>query len=203
MSPASDKSPRRTEQILIGVLIGKLAWIQAWGFAIPVFFILLKLIGTDPLISLQTADSLVQVLSSAWSSLGPQYQAFKRLDLLVDAANYALFYSCLFVLFAYALLENIRVSIANRNRIVEAKSGEIFRLFIVILIGGVGVYYAMLLDPVRPNTRPGFGFAIDSYGFYYVRQWVVFSSINILVLLLVPTVVVWTRRIFAGTRHPK
>jgi hypothetical protein len=159
--------------------------VHDFGWIIPVAFIAIKLTRLPSPLSLEIADSIVGVLARAWPAARPQYDEFVRLELFNDAANYSLFYLCLFLLLAYFFQKILRASLAARARL---RIASVKIMLAIVLCVGI-LYYAMFWDTVKPRPLPIYNFYIDPFGFYYLRQWALFSVASVMVLLVVPPLV--------------
>jgi hypothetical protein len=148
---------------------------------VPCIFLLIKLANLE-ILSSSAAGSIASFLGFFWPVLPSQYAALMSFSTVQDASNYVLFFLCLFLLGAAFFPIFVRDCIENRSmvRIENIRWKEVF----VILLLVFSSYSASVLDTPPEQAKPIRNSYVDKFGFYYLRQFALFVTVYLTVLIV-------------------
>jgi hypothetical protein len=156
---------------------------------VPLGFVLIKLTNLEILKPALT-DSIAPVLGLVWPVFPSQYEALRTLGSEQDASNYVLFFLCLFSLGALFLPSFVTDCVSNRKLIRNWSWREIiFALILLCISSGI-----VFLDTPKLNPKPIWNFYVDAFGLYYLRQYAIFMTVYLTILVIVAWVVVLADR---------
>jgi hypothetical protein len=147
---------------------------------IPFSFILIKMSGRK-IVSPRVGDSLASFLGVLWPVFPSQYAALSNFGSAYDAPNYALFFLCLVLLAAVFVLKFASDYISDRNFIKNTSWRDLTVVGISLCIS----YYVLFYDKPKMSPKPIFDFYVDAFGFYYLRQYLLFLTVYLAILVTV------------------
>jgi hypothetical protein len=152
--------------------------------SIPFVFIVLKWSGLT-LIGEDFARSLGPLIDRLWPNFSAQYQAIERSAPAPDVPNYAAFYLVLLVwglcFFVYALRHYFK----HPGEIARPVKSDLLVMLMCLLC----LVSILVTDHPKPNPMLIYDFYVDRFGLYYLRQFALFATVCMsLLMLIVPAV---------------
>ena len=170
------------ETIALGVFVAKtMGRLMRWTWLIPLSFIVMKLTDVQVL-SRDTADHLVALLSYPIPVLEQQYGVLKELGRNSDAANFALYYLILAILFFVIIAGSL---VSYFKSAPKLKIGVEEQFFI---LGGIVIFvmgFPLRGDFATTELTSMFRLYFDQIGLYHIRQFSVFVVLQLTFVLVV------------------
>jgi hypothetical protein len=151
---------------------------------IPFVFIVLKWSGLT-LINEDFARSLGPLIDRTWPNFSAQYQAIERSASAPDVPDYAAFHLVLLAwalcFFAYALLYYFK----HAGEIAGPVKSDVVLMFVCLFC----LVSIVVADHPKPNPMLIYDFHVDRFGLYYLRQFALFATACMSLLMLIVPVV--------------
>ena len=126
------------------------------------------------------ARSLVSRLAPIWPVLPAQYQRVLEIDGPGHAASYGFMCAALWVWPVICAVASLREHVRRRSEMLPISGQEIGGVIVIFPFAVLALVFDMTKD-----ASPLFGFHVDRWGFFYLRQWLFFSLIAFVLTALI------------------
>jgi len=142
------------------------------GLIVPIVFMFIAR-SKLALMPVGAADIAVQFLGMGWHGLRATYDSFKDAGRLHEATTLASCFVIELVFFAYVFRSVLRKYFQRRD---EIHAPDVVIDGMIILMGIVGYFTLSKMD-ITTNQASFQGLYLDTYGFYYIKQYLLFWCI--------------------------